>query len=79
MAAEIANELGYLEDAKNHMKPVLQRAYKNDTEVTIYLNNLTNKEEFFQAIKDQRAFEFCGEMLRKQDLIRYHPISRKAP
>ena len=71
MAAEIANELGYLEDAKNHMKPVLQRAYKNDTEVTIYLNNLTNKEEFFQAIKDQRAFEFCGEMLRKQDLIRW--------
>lgn len=72
MAAEIANELGRLADAKNYMRPVLQRAYKNETEVDIYLNNLTTKDEFFQAIKDQRAFEFCGEMLRKQDLIRWN-------
>lgn len=71
MAAEIANELGYLEDAKDYMKPVLDRAWHNDTEVQDYLDALTSKEEFFEAIKDQRAFEFAGEMLRKPDLIRW--------
>lgn len=71
MAAEIANALDDLEGAKGYMKPVLDRAWHNDTEVENYLNSLSSKEAFFEAIKDQRAFEFAGEMLRKQDLIRW--------
>ena len=71
MAAEIANELGDLDGAKEFMKPVLDRAWHNDTEVEVYLANLAGKEEFFQAVKDQRAFEFAGELLRKPDLIRW--------
>lgn len=76
MAAEIANELDDLTEAKNYMKPVLQRAYHDENEVQVYLANLTNKEEFFQAVKDQRAFEFCGELLRKQDLIRWNELKK---
>lgn len=30
----------------------------------------------FQAIKDERALEFVGEMLRKQDLIRWGELSK---
>lgn len=71
MAAEIANELDDLEGAKGYMKPVLQRAWHNETEVENYLDALVSKDAFFEAIKDQRAFEFAGEMLRKQDLIRW--------
>ena len=71
MAAEIANELEDLEAAKDYMEPVLKRAYHDEAEVEVYLANLTDKEEFFQAIKDQRAFEFAGELLRRSDLIRW--------
>lgn len=31
----------------------------------------------FKAIVDERAFEFCGEMLRKADLIRWGLLKSK--
>jgi hypothetical protein len=71
MAAEIANELGDLEKAKSYMRPVLVRAYQSEELADAYLERLADKELFFDAIKDQRAFEFCGELLRRQDLIRW--------
>lgn len=71
MASEIANELDDLDAAKEYMRPVLQRAYHNDTMVNSYLDHLADKESFFDAVKDQRAFEFAGEMLRRADLIRW--------
>ena len=71
MAAEMANEIDSLQAAKEYMRPVLQRAYHDEQEVDSYLSNLGDKDAFFQAIKDQRAFEFTGEMLRRQDLIRW--------
>lgn len=71
MAAEIANELGDLDKAKTYMRPVLERAYQNDSLTNNYLSRLTDKEAFFDAIKDQRAFEFAGESLRRADLIRW--------
>ncbi|MBO4595760.1 MAG: RagB/SusD family nutrient uptake outer membrane protein [Bacteroidales bacterium] len=71
MAAEIANELGQLDSAKAFMEPVLKRAYHNDLEVEAYYQNLNSKDDFFKAVKDQRAFEFTGEFLRRQDLIRW--------
>lgn len=71
MASEMANEMDDLPAAKEYMRPVLDRAFHDDIEVAQYLDSLDTKLKFFQAIKDQRAFEFTGEMLRKQDLIRW--------
>ncbi|MBO4427571.1 MAG: RagB/SusD family nutrient uptake outer membrane protein [Bacteroidales bacterium] len=71
MAAEIANELGQLDSAKAFMEPVLLRAYHDPLEVEAYYQNINSKADFFQAVKDQRAFEFTGEFLRRQDLIRW--------
>ena len=36
-----------------------------------------SKEAFFNAIVDERALEFTGEMLRKGDLIRWNLLSSK--
>lgn len=36
-----------------------------------------DKDAFFNAIVDERAFEFAGEMLRKSDLIRWNKLSTK--
>lgn len=71
MAAEIANELDDLAKAKRYMRPVLVRAYHSDTLADEYLARLVDKEAFFEAIKDQRALEFAGELLRRADLIRW--------
>lgn len=72
MAAEISNELGNVEDAKNYMRPVLMRAYaNNETKVDEYLNGIVDAESCFEAVKEQRALEFAGENLRKMDLIRW--------
>ena len=71
MAAEIANELDDLDKAKEYMRPVLVRAYQDETLADNYLGKLGDKEAFFDAIKDQRAFEFVGERLRRADLIRW--------
>ncbi|MBO5685847.1 MAG: RagB/SusD family nutrient uptake outer membrane protein, partial [Alistipes sp.] len=55
-----------------YLGKVRLRAYANDaTAVNAFLNGITNKEQMFQAIFTERALEFCGEMLRKQDLIRW--------
>ena len=76
MASELANftpesEGGGLAKAKEYMRPVLYRAYKNDAKVDAYLAKYPDTESFFEAIKDQRAFEFAGENLRRADLIRW--------
>ena len=72
MASEIANELGQTEKAINYLRPIVARAFKNNPEkVDSYMAGLTDKESIFNAIKDQRAFEFVGEFLRKGDLIRW--------
>ena len=71
MASEIANELGELDRAKAYMRPVLVRAYQSEELADEYLALQTDKETFFEAVKDQRAFELAGELLRRQDLIRW--------
>lgn len=79
MAAEIENELnGPSADAKNWLLQVRSRAFKNNEEAAeTYVNSLSGKEAFFNAIVDERAFEFCGEMLRKADLIRWNMLKSK--
>ena len=77
MASELANALpaaqgGGLDKAKEYMRPVLMRAYKNnETLVDAYLNRYQDTESFQEAIMDQRALEFAGENLRRTDLIRW--------
>ena len=76
MAAEIENELRGPAGAKNWLLEVRSRAFKgNESEAEAYVNGLASKEDFFQAVKDERALEFCGEFLRKADLIRWNELS----
>lgn len=76
MAAEIANELGDLDGAKAYMLPVRARAF-DEASANAYLATLKNKDDFFAAVVDERAFEFCGEQIRKADLIRWNLLKAK--
>ncbi len=77
MAAEIENELnGPSAFAKQCLLDVRSRAYKgNESVAEAYVNGLGGKDAFFNAIVDERALEFCGEFLRKGDLIRWNKLS----
>lgn len=82
MYAETENELnGPTESAKNALKQVRARAFagtKNESKnVTDYVNNLGSKGAFFQALVNERAWEFGGEAIRKFDLIRWDLLGRK--
>ena len=82
MAAEIANDpaCGNRDEnfAKECLLQVRQRAYKgNEGLATAYVNSLSGQDAIFNAIVDERALEFVGEMLRKQDLIRWNLLKTK--
>lgn len=75
MASEIANELGNIDDAKDYFAQVHDRACGEGSSET-YLAGV-DKDGLFQKIVDERAFEFCGEFLRKGDLIRWNMLKSK--
>lgn len=82
MAAEIANDpaCGNRDEAfaKDCLLEVRKRAYKgNESLATAYVNGLSGQDAVFEAIVDERALEFVGEMLRKQDLIRWNKLASK--
>ena len=78
MAAEMANALGSLDEAKQYLLPVRERAFKGHEEMAEnYVNAISSKDAMFDAIVDERAFEFCGEMTRKFDLIRWNLLKEK--
>ncbi len=80
MAAEIENELNGPSAAAPYLKQVRQRAFKQAdwaTKVDAYVDGLNSKEAMFNAIVDEQAFEFCGEMERKQALIRWNLLKTK--
>ena len=78
MAAEIENELNGPAGAKQYFLPVRERAYKgHESEAEAYVDAIASKEDMFQAIVDERALEFCGEFLRKADLIRWNLLKTK--
>ena len=78
MAAEIENELNGPSGAKQYLLPVRERAYKgHESEAEAYVAALDSQEAMFQAIVDERALEFCGEFLRKADLIRWNLLKTK--
>lgn len=77
MAAEAINELEGPAAAAAYLKPILDRALPAG-KVSDYMTKVTSsKEDFFNAIVDQRALEFAGESLRKADLIRWNLLKTK--
>ncbi|WMI66262.1 RagB/SusD family nutrient uptake outer membrane protein [Aestuariibaculum sp. YM273] len=82
MFAEAENELnGPTMEAQNAFKRVRQRAFDPadwSTKVDAYMSQIsTSKQAFFDAIVDERAWEFGGEMIRKYELVRWNLYSEK--
>ncbi|MDW7690447.1 RagB/SusD family nutrient uptake outer membrane protein [Flammeovirgaceae bacterium SG7u.111] len=82
MHAEAENELnGPSADAQSALRRVRQRAFDEADwadKVDLYISNVsTSKENFFNAIVDERAWEFGGEMIRKYELIRWNLYDTK--
>lgn len=82
MLAEAENELnGPTSLAKEALTKVRARAFAGSPtyadDVTNYVNALTSKEQFFNAIVDERAWEFGSEALRKFDLVRWNLYAEK--
>jgi starch-binding outer membrane protein, SusD/RagB family len=79
MAAEAINEIDGPAAAAPYLRQVRERAFPgNSAKVDAFMTQATaSKEAFFNAIVDERALEFTGEMLRKGDLIRWNLLSTK--
>ena len=74
MAAEAVNELDGPQAAAQYLKPILDRALPAE-KVDAYMAEATaSKDAFREAVIEQRGLEFCGEMLRKADLIRWNRL-----
>ncbi len=75
MAAETANELEGPTAAAPYLKQIRERAFPSSehaTKVDAYVDARTTKETMFNAIVEEHKLEFCGEMERKQALIRWN-------
>jgi len=77
MAAEIENELNGPSGAKEWLQEVHERACGETAAETFVNAAAASKEAFFEAIVNERAWEFCGEFLRKADLIRWNLLGQK--
>jgi hypothetical protein len=80
MAAEIENEQNGPSAAAPYLKQIRKRAFAEAdwaTKVDAYVTALSSKELMFSAIVKEHAFEFCGEMERKQALIRWNLLKTK--
>ncbi len=82
MFAEAENELnGPTPAAQDALKRVRRRAFKSEDwaeKVDQYVAEISaDKSSFFDAIVDERAWEFGGEMIRKYELIRWGIYSEK--
>jgi hypothetical protein len=82
MFAEADNEIngGPSAEAKNALKTVRFRAFASEDypeKVHNYVDALTSKDDFFNAIVNERAWEFGGECLRKFDLVRWNIYGQK--
>lgn len=79
MAAEAINEIDGPAIAAPYLREVRERAFPGNTDkVDAFMTQATSsKATFFNAIVDERALEFTGEMLRKGDLIRWNLLSTK--
>ena len=69
---------GGLDNAKNYLLQVRKRAYAgNEAMAQSYVDAIGSADAMFDAIVDERALEFVGEMLRKTDLIRWNLLKTK--
>lgn len=81
LLAEADNEInnGPTSEAKEMLTRVRNRAFDKATNkqemVDEYVNALTDYDSFKNAIINERAWEFGGEMIRKFDLIRWNYYS----
>lgn len=79
MAAEALNEIDGPAAALPQVKKIVDRAYGSNTSKAAaymtYAASFTDKQQFLEnVIMKQRALEFVGEMIRKQDLIRWNKL-----
>ncbi len=83
MYAETENELNGspTQAAKDALALVRKRAFNASDwpdKVTHYIDSIsTDHDAFFNAIVNERAWEFGGEMIRKYDLIRWNLYGEK--
>lgn len=82
MLAETENELnGPTGDAQNALKAVRRRGFVSSdwaVKVDAYVASVsTSKDAFFNALVNERAWEFGGECLRKYDLERWNNYGKK--
>lgn len=78
MAAEAINQLDNDQaTAWTYMEPVLSRALPAAKVAALKTKYTASQTAFQDGIVEQRAFEFAGEQLRKQDLIRWGIIDEK--
>ncbi|MDR0844659.1 MAG: RagB/SusD family nutrient uptake outer membrane protein [Tannerella sp.] len=79
MAAEVINDIDGPAAAAPYLKMIRDRAFPDYPEkVNTFMQKATaSKTAFFNAIVDERALEFTGEMLRKGDLIRWNLLKEK--
>lgn len=82
MLAETENELnnGPTAVAIDAFKKIRRRAFPSSmwsAKVDAYVGGLSGKEAFFNAIVDERGWEFGGEFLRKYDLERWNLYGKK--
>jgi len=81
MRAELENALNGASAAAPYLKKIRQRAFDPAdwaVEVEQYVAAASaSPQTMFEAIVDERAFEFCGEMLRRADLIRWNLMKTK--
>jgi len=80
--AEAENELnnGPTELAREALRKVRRRAFPEELwpeKVNAYVAALNSRDAFFNALVDERAWEFHGELIRKQDLVRWNLLGAK--
>lgn len=81
MRAELENELNGPSAAAPYLTKIRNRAFASidrPANVTNYVAEASaSKEKMFNAIVDERAYEFAGELIRKADLIRWGLLKSK--
>ena len=79
MAAEAVNDIDGPAAAAPYLKMIRDRAFPTaPAKVTAFMATATaSKTAFFDAVVNERALEFTGEMLRKSDLIRWNLLGTK--
>lgn len=83
MFAETENEIrkAPTDSAKIALKEIRKRAFPESQwpdKVENYVESFSGKEgAFFEAIINERSWEFGGEMLRKTDLVRWNRLGQK--